>query len=75
MKDGATPRQALLAATRDAAELCGVGAELGTFQPGKLADLIVVDGNPLDDIAVLQDAANVRLVMRGGQTFKNTLDA
>src|SRR5262245_19715669 len=38
VKDGATPRQALLAATRDAALLCGVGAELGTIEPGKLAD-------------------------------------
>jgi len=54
VKDGATPRQALLAATRDAAELCGVGAEMGTIQPGKLADLIVVDADPLQDITNLR---------------------
>ena len=64
MKDGATPRQALLAATRDAAELCGVGAELGTFQPGKLADLIVVDADPLEDITNLR---RLRLVFKEGR--------
>ena len=67
--------EAILSATRSNAELFGMAHEIGTIEVGKLADLIVVDGNPLDDIAVLQDAANVRLVMRGGQTFKNTLDA
>jgi len=64
VKDGATPRQALLAATRDAAELCGVGAELGTIQPGKLADLIVVDDDPLRDITNLR---RLRLVFKEGR--------
>src|SRR5207302_6197194 len=50
VKDGATPWQALLAATRHAAALCGVEADLGTVEVGKLADLIVVEANPLDDI-------------------------
>jgi len=61
VKDGATPRQALLAATRDAAELCGVGAALGTIEPGKLADLIVVDADPLQDITNLR---RLRLVFK-----------
>jgi len=64
VKDGATPRQALLAATRDAAELCGVGAELGTIQPGKLADLIVVDADPLQDITNLR---TLRFVFKEGR--------
>src|SRR5262245_26199178 len=64
VKDGATPRQALLAATRDAAELCGVGAALGTIEPGKLADLIVVDSDPLQDITNLRI---VRLVFKEGR--------
>lgn len=51
---GATPWQALLAATRHAAELCGVGDELGTVEPGKLADLIVVDADPLENITHLR---------------------
>src|SRR4029077_15068845 len=49
--DGATPWQTLVAATRHGAEVCGVGAELGTVEVGKRADLIVVGANPLDDIS------------------------
>src|SRR5882762_8817071 len=64
VKDGATPWQALLAATRHAAELCGVGHELGTVEPGKLADLIVVGANPLDEIANLRQ---LLLVLKEGR--------
>jgi imidazolonepropionase-like amidohydrolase len=71
VKDGATPRQALLAATRDAAELCGVGAELGTIQPGKLADLIVVDGDPLQDISNLR---RLRFVFKEGRLVSDRRD-
>jgi imidazolonepropionase-like amidohydrolase len=63
VKDGATPGQALLAATRHAAELCGAAAELGTVEVGKKADLIVVRGNPLDDIEQLGALA---LVVKDG---------
>jgi len=54
VKAGATPWQALLAATRHAAELCGVGEDLGTIEPGKLADLIVVAADPLENIGNLR---------------------
>ena len=64
VKCGATPWQALTAATKNAAEMCGVGPELGTVEPGKLADLIVVDGNPLDDI---ENIRNLELVMKEGR--------
>ena len=50
VKAGATPWQTLLAATAHAAAVCGVADDLGTVEPGKLADLIVVAANPLDDI-------------------------
>ena len=64
VRDGATPWQALLAATRHAAELCGVGADLGTVEPGKLADLIVVAADPLESIANLR---RLRLVFKEGR--------
>ena len=64
VKCGATPWQALTAATKNAAEMCGVGPELGTVEPGKLADLIVVDGNPLDNI---ENIRNLELVIKEGR--------
>jgi len=63
VRDGATPWQALVAATRNGAAVCGVGNELGTIEVGKLADLIVVGGNPLDDI---QNVRQLKLVMKEG---------
>ena len=64
VKAGATPWQALQAATRHAAELCGVGEDLGTVEPGKLADLIVVAADPLDDITNLR---RLLLVLKAGR--------
>jgi len=64
VKAGATPWQALLAATRHAAELCGVGQDLGSIEPGKLADLIVVAADPLDDITNLR---RLLLVLKEGR--------
>jgi imidazolonepropionase-like amidohydrolase len=48
VEGGMTPMQAIVATTRSAAELMGLGDELGTLEPGKRADLVVVDGDPLD---------------------------
>ena len=64
VKDGATPWQALVAATRNSAELCGVGAEVGTLEPGKRADMIVVSGNPLHDI---QNLRQLQMVFKSGR--------
>ena len=61
---GATPWQALLAATRHAATLCGVGRDLGTIEPGKLADLIVVAADPLEHITNLR---RLLLVLKEGR--------
>ncbi len=66
---------AILSATRTNAELFGLADQIGTIEVGKLADLIVVDRNPLDDIGVLQDAAKVVCVLRDGQVFKNLMEA
>lgn len=66
---------AILSATRTNARLFGLEREIGTIEEGKRADLIVVDGQPLDDVCVLQDARNVRIVMRDGVVFKDLLHA
>jgi imidazolonepropionase-like amidohydrolase len=57
--------EAILAATRDPADVLDLDA--GTIEPGKLADLIVVDGDPLQDITVLQDVDRIKLVMKAGR--------
>jgi imidazolonepropionase-like amidohydrolase len=56
---GMTPMEALIAATGWAAECCDLAREIGTVQRGKIADLVVVDGDPLKDIAVLQDISRI----------------
>ncbi|MCH8088341.1 MAG: amidohydrolase family protein [Chloroflexi bacterium] len=64
VRDGATPMQAIKAATKTAAETCEVGDKLGTVEVGKIADLIVVGANPLEDIANLR---KLRMVFKDGK--------
>jgi imidazolonepropionase-like amidohydrolase len=64
VRDGATPWRTLLAATRHAADLCGALGDLGTVEAGKLADLIVVRENPLDDVGNLR---SLQLVLKEGR--------
>jgi imidazolonepropionase-like amidohydrolase len=71
---GFTPFEVLLAATRDAGKMIGFGGRVGTLEAGKFADLIVVDGDPLTDITVLQDHSKIVAVMKGGQFFHNALN-
>jgi imidazolonepropionase-like amidohydrolase len=61
---GFTPMQVLVAATRNGPVISGLGDEVGTIEAGKLADLIIVEGNPLSD---LQALTSVRLVVQGGR--------
>ncbi len=70
VRAGMTPMQAIVASTHMGAKLLGLGDELGTLQPGRRADLILVDGDPLDDIDVLADPARIRLVMKNGVVYK-----
>jgi len=70
---GFTPMQAIVAATKISAEACRVDNRVGTLEPGKLADLLVVDGNPLDDISILQDQSRLMLVMKEGQSYVDRL--
>lgn len=64
VKDGATPWQTLLAATKHAAAVCGAADDLGTIEVGKLADLIVVGANPLENI---DNVRQLKLVLKEGR--------
>jgi imidazolonepropionase-like amidohydrolase len=63
VKAGMTPAEAIRAATTDAARLMGWQDRVGTIEAGKFADLIAVDGDPLQDITELQ---RVKFVMKAG---------
>jgi imidazolonepropionase-like amidohydrolase len=67
---GMSPMQAIVATTRSAAECTRIAHLTGTLEVGKRADVLGVDGDPLADIAVLQNQAKLALIMRDGQTFK-----
>src|SRR5215472_15443229 len=65
---GMTPLQAIQAATVNDADLLGWSSKVGTIESGKWADIIAVDGDPLQDVTTLE---RVKFVMKGGEVFKN----
>ena len=65
---GMTPMQAIVAATSDAASCVGMGREIGSVEAGKKADIILVAGNPLDDVTILERGDAVQYVMKDGVT-------
>ena len=67
VRAGLTPMEAIVAATKIGSEVLDMADEIGTVEEGKLADLVVVDGDPLADIKVLQDLSKIKKVIKGGQ--------
>ena len=67
LQAGMTPMQVIVAGTQNAAIVCGLEDEIGTVEGGKSADVLVVDGNPLEDIHAL---LNVRMVIHGGVVIR-----
>lgn len=65
---GMTPMQIIVAATQNAAHVCGLGDDLGTLEQGKIADILVVNGDPLNDLSSLQD---VRTVIHNGVVIRD----
>jgi imidazolonepropionase-like amidohydrolase len=73
VRAGMTPLQALCAATGWAAECIGREQDLGTIEKGKLADLVVIAGDPLADVTILQNPERIALVIKGGEIVANRL--
>ncbi len=67
------PMEVLLSATRVNADLFRMDKEIGSVEPGKYADLIVIKGNPLEDLRVFQNQDNLHLIMKGGAIYKRAL--
>jgi len=72
---GLTPMQAIQASTHSAATLLGLESEIGTVEAGKQADLLLVNGNPLDDISLLENPSAVESVIQAGRIVKASLGA
>ena len=68
---GISPMEAIVAGTRNAANNLGKGSELGTIEPGKLADIIAVSGDPLKDI---RDTREIKLVIKDGKTLVSRIN-
>jgi imidazolonepropionase-like amidohydrolase len=64
---GMTPMEAIVASTSAAAQLIGIDDRVGTIEPGKLADLVLVRGNPLSRIVLLRDRERIVGVMQAGK--------
>ncbi len=74
VEGGLTPMQSIVASTKTASECLHMQADAGTIEAGKFADLLVVDGDPLADIAVLQDRERLALIMQGGNPHRCMLE-
>jgi imidazolonepropionase-like amidohydrolase len=71
-KVGMEPKEALIAATRVAAEAVGLKDKVGTIEKGKIADLIAVSGNPLSNLDILMSKDNIKLVIKEGKIIKKS---
>jgi imidazolonepropionase-like amidohydrolase len=72
---GFSPSEALQAATRTGGEIMKRGHELGLVKPGYLADLLLVDGDPINDVRVMQDNHRFAFIMKGGVRYVPCQDA
>ncbi|MCY3835699.1 MAG: amidohydrolase family protein [Anaerolineaceae bacterium] len=68
---GLSPMESIVASTKTAAECLGWQADIGTLEAGKLADVVICQGDPLANIRILEDNANIALVMQGGRVLKD----
>lgn len=71
---GMTPMDAIVSATKYGSEIMQMEDQIGTIEVGKLADILVIDGNPLDNIAILQDHSKFNLILKDGEYIVCSLD-
>ena len=67
VRHGMSTMEALEAGTRKAAEAIGIEQEVGSLEEGKLGDPLILNGDPIVDINLLQDKSNLWLIVKGGQ--------
>lgn len=72
---GMTPLEAIQTATKNAAEALRISDDLGTLEAGKLADIVVVDGDPSRDISVLRKKENIMMVMKEGHAYVDKISS
>jgi imidazolonepropionase-like amidohydrolase len=70
IKTGFSPMEAIVAATQIGSEVLGLEKKMGTLEKGKLADLIIVNGDPLKDISILQKKEKIIAIMKEGHLYK-----
>jgi imidazolonepropionase-like amidohydrolase len=75
VKLGMTPMEAIQTATKTAAEAIWLGKELGTVEAGKFADILAIDGDPAQDITVLDVKDNIKMVMKEGEPHVDKISA
>lgn len=68
---GMTPMESIIASTKTASECLCWEDRVGTIEPGKLADIVIAETNPLDDISTLANNHSIKVVMQGGKVVKN----
>ena len=67
---GFTPMEAIQAATKNGGDIMNMGHELGMIKEGYLADLLLVDGDPLTDVRILQNQDRLLAIMKDGRFHK-----
>ncbi|QJX81332.1 metal-dependent hydrolase family protein [Priestia megaterium] len=71
---GMTPMDAIVSATKYGGQIMNMADQIGTIEVGKLADILVVDGNPLDNISILQNHDRLNIIIKDGDYIVNTLE-
>ena len=74
VENGMSTMQAIVASTQNAARLLHMDDTIGTLEVGKMADILVVNGDVLADINGIVDQTNIRLVLKGGRAAKNMFE-